>query len=194
MELFIMAYNPALWVILKDGPREVKTNYDKWTDEDIKKCGRLDHLKVDCPRLRRENERALQAVWGGSEDDDDSSDGEVIAAQAHMAIAETIKNTTEVCYLAANQENEWILDSGCTHHMTGNKSFFNKINITGKGNVKFGDNRKSKILGVGEILSEKGVILKKVYLVENLKHNLLSISQICSGENYVVFDSNKCYV
>ncbi|CAN0892663.1 hypothetical protein LINGRAHAP2_LOCUS17682, partial [Linum grandiflorum] len=73
---------------------------------------------VDCPRLRRENERALQAVWGGSEDDDDSSDGEVIAAQAHMAIAETVKNTTEVCYLAANQENEWILDSGCTHHMT----------------------------------------------------------------------------
>ncbi|CAN0843731.1 hypothetical protein LINGRAHAP2_LOCUS4013, partial [Linum grandiflorum] len=56
---------------------------------------RLDHLKVDCPRLRRENERALQAVWGGSEDDDDSSDGEVIAAQAHMAIAETVKNTTE---------------------------------------------------------------------------------------------------
>ncbi|CAN0847261.1 hypothetical protein LINGRAHAP2_LOCUS4884, partial [Linum grandiflorum] len=60
------------------------------------KCGRLDHLKVDCPRVRRENERALQAVWGGSEDDDDSSDGEIIAAQAHMAIAETDRGISEV--------------------------------------------------------------------------------------------------
>ncbi|CAN0886445.1 hypothetical protein LINGRAHAP2_LOCUS15365, partial [Linum grandiflorum] len=40
MELFIMTYNPALWVIVKDGPKEVKTNYDKWTDDDIKKGGR----------------------------------------------------------------------------------------------------------------------------------------------------------
>ncbi|CAN0918339.1 Retrovirus-related Pol polyprotein from transposon TNT 1-94, partial [Linum grandiflorum] len=78
--------------------------------------------------------------------------------------------------------------------MTGNKSLFSNIKLTNKGNVTFGDNRVCKIIGTGCIESESGIKLTKVHLVNGLKHNLLSISQICREGYNVAFDSDICYI
>ncbi|GKB68579.1 retrovirus-related pol polyprotein from transposon TNT 1-94 [Tanacetum coccineum] len=43
--------------------------------------------------------------------------------------------------------DEWIQDSGCTRHMTGNKDLFSSYKTFDGGNVLFGSNTKSKIIG-----------------------------------------------
>ncbi|CAN0872125.1 hypothetical protein LINGRAHAP2_LOCUS10036, partial [Linum grandiflorum] len=141
------------------------------------KCGRTDHLKVNCPYTKREKDRGFLAAWSASEDESEDFDGDNISA--YMAIAtekehsDMNNSTSEVCIQAISHENKWVLDSGCSHHMTGDKSLFSKINLNGKGNVTFGDNRAYKILGTGLINFESGIKLSRVHLVDGLKHNLL---------------------
>ncbi|GJS82606.1 hypothetical protein Tco_0749147 [Tanacetum coccineum] len=43
--------------------------------------------------------------------------------------------------------DEWIKDSGCSKHMTGNKSLFSTYKAYDGGNVVFGSNLKGKIIG-----------------------------------------------
>ncbi|GKB47869.1 retrovirus-related pol polyprotein from transposon TNT 1-94 [Tanacetum coccineum] len=62
----------------------------------------------------------------------------------------------EICLMAHSNEvrqkvkldpDEWIQDSGCTRHMTGNKDLFSSYKTFDGGNVLFGSNTKSKIIG-----------------------------------------------
>lgn len=48
---------------------------------------------------------------------------------------------------------EWIMDSGCTSHMTGDKSLFVDPNLTSSPlkYITFGDNNKGKVIGLGKI-------------------------------------------
>nr|XP_012574578.1 uncharacterized protein LOC105852681 [Cicer arietinum] len=47
------------------------------------------------------------------------------------------------------------------------------------GYVKYDDNNKGKILGIGDIGNESTTVIKDVLYVKDLKHNLISISQLC---------------
>jgi hypothetical protein len=48
--------------------------------------------------------------------------------------------------VSSHRENIWILDSGCSHHMTGFNSNFSSLEPYDGGTVTFGNNkRKSKI-------------------------------------------------
>ena len=59
--------------------------------------------------------------------------------------------------------------------MTGNASLFNSIKWEEKGYVKFGDDSRGKIIAIGTI-GIPTFLIENVYLVQGLKHNLLSIS------------------
>ncbi|GJT27368.1 zf-CCHC domain-containing protein [Tanacetum coccineum] len=73
--------------------------------------------------------------------------------------------------------DEWIQDSGCTRHMTGNKDLFSSYKPFDGGNVLFGSNTKSKIIGKDYLTkfdpkSTEGVFLgyspnSKAYVVLN---------------------------
>ena len=52
----------------------------------------------------------------------------------------------------------------------------------------FGDDSKGKIFGVGNIKIGSSPLIENVVLVGGLKHNLLSISQLCDKSFNVVFD------
>ncbi|XP_062104243.1 uncharacterized protein LOC133815415 [Humulus lupulus] len=86
------------------------------------------------------------------------------------------------------------LDSGCSKHMTGDPSRFSSFKSKESGFVTFGDNSKGKILGIGDIGNIYSPCIKNVLLVDNLKHNLLSISQLCDKDFRVVFESSKCSI
>ena len=70
----------------------------------------------------------------------------------------------------------WYLGSGCSRHMTGDKSLFQELDRKISGNVTFGDNSKGVIQGIGIIGNNSKTLIKHVLFVERLKHNLLSIS------------------
>ena len=63
-----------------------------------------------------------------------------------------------------------------------------------QGNVTYGDNRKANVIGEGNIIVNKDLSIKNVWLVENLKHNLISISQLCDNGFKVTFCANKCSI
>ncbi|KAK2972460.1 hypothetical protein RJ640_003886 [Escallonia rubra] len=51
----------------------------------------------------------------------------------------------EVCLKEKSSSKKWILDSGCSRHMTGNIFLFISIDLKEGGNVTFGDNYQGKI-------------------------------------------------
>jgi len=78
--------------------------------------------------------------------------------------------------------------------MSGNEALFTEIKKKKYGNVTFGDNKAGKIIGIGKIGKDPSNSLENVYLVEGLKFNLLSISQLCDKGNNVIFNSSHCIV
>ena len=75
----------------------------------------------------------------------------------------------------------WVLDSGCTQHMTGDSKIFSSLNenIVGYSDIIFGDNSRGKVKVVGTIPISSDHSLSKVSLVDSLKFNLLAVTQLC---------------
>ena len=57
--------------------------------------------------------------------------------------------------------------------------------------ASFKDNSKGNIIDIGNVSKYFSNFIKNVYLVENLKYNLLNISQLCDKGYKVVFDKTK---
>nr|GEU29900.1 uncharacterized mitochondrial protein AtMg00810-like [Tanacetum cinerariifolium] len=75
----------------------------------------------------------------------------------------------------------WYLDSGCSKHMTGDRSqLTNFVNIF-LGKVKFGNDHVAKIMGYGDY-KIGNVTISWVYFVEGLGHNLFSVGQFCDSD------------
>ena len=73
-----------------------------------------------------------------------------------------------------------MIDSGCTNHMTGERSMFETITASsGDHFIIFVGNQKGRVLGIDNINLNSKFTLSKVLLVESLGYNLLSISQLC---------------
>ena len=87
----------------------------------------------------------------------------------------------------------WYLDSGCSRHMTGDHSLLTGFEKKAGPGVTFGDDNKRYTLGYGKIKKEN-VIIEKVALVDGLKHNMLSISQLCDNGNKVHFSQEDCFI
>ena len=73
----------------------------------------------------------------------------------------------------------WYLDSGCSRHMTSDKSLFKSLKERKDGYVMFGDGSHSQVLGIGMIDILGLPLLTDVLYIKGLKANLLSITQIC---------------
>ena len=60
--------------------------------------------------------------------------------------------------------------------------------------VTFEDNGKKKIIDLGNIGITLSIFIKNILLVDGLKHNLLSISQLYDKNFKVIFKSTMCIV
>ncbi|KAJ9560628.1 hypothetical protein OSB04_005788, partial [Centaurea solstitialis] len=88
----------------------------------------------------------------------------------------------------------WHIDSGCSRHMTGNKFILQNFKHFEGGHVAFGDNPKGgKIKGKGKISKDK-MSFEDVFYVEQLRYNLLSVSQVCDKKFGVFFTDSECLI
>nr|GEX52966.1 hypothetical protein [Tanacetum cinerariifolium] len=87
----------------------------------------------------------------------------------------------------------FIVDSGCSKHMTGNLKLL--INFVEKflGTVKFRNDQIAPILGYGDLV-QGIVMIKRVYYVEGLNHNLFSVGQFCDADLEVAFRKSTCFI
>src|ERR1051325_581713 len=91
-------------------------------------------------------------------------------------------------------ERRWFLYSGCSRHMTGDISLFFDFVAKKKGFVTYGDNIKGEILGKGSVGNPSSTTISGVLLVDGLKHNLISISQLCDKGYNVSFSKDCCTI
>jgi hypothetical protein len=68
----------------------------------------------------------------------------------------------------------WCLDTG-THHMTGRREFFTKLDSSVRGSVKFGDASDVEIKGAGSVVftvaSGEHRLLTGVYYIPALRNS-----------------------
>jgi hypothetical protein len=70
----------------------------------------------------------------------------------------------------------WVIGSGCTNHMTGERKIFSHIDedISDFDNITFGDDSKGAVKGICEVPISKYYNLSNVLLVDSLNFNLLN--------------------
>ncbi|GKA13619.1 integrase, catalytic region, zinc finger, CCHC-type containing protein [Tanacetum coccineum] len=111
-----------------------------------------------------------------------------VVTKSRLSVVKTPIATSKVIQLVL-----WIVDSGCSKHMTGNlqllRNFIEKFMET----VRFGNDHFAAITGYGDYV-QGNLTICHVYYVEGLGHNLLLIGQICDEDLEVAFRSNTCYV
>ncbi|KAG5873370.1 hypothetical protein JTB14_022973 [Gonioctena quinquepunctata] len=97
--------------------------------------------------------------------------------------------------------NDWFLDSGCSAHLTVDKSNFISEEISSKLTITTANDQQMETNCVGDIqlpvrVSDQSfnVNVENVFYVPDLKVNLLSVSQIVQKGNKVNFNSEGAHI
>ncbi|KAL0377901.1 UNVERIFIED_CONTAM: Retrovirus-related Pol polyprotein from transposon RE1 [Sesamum radiatum] len=146
-------------------------------------CGKKGHMARNC--WSKKNVAESNVVTSKTEDEWDF-EASFAADEDELAFAATISNQI-------NYESDWIVDSGCSNHMTGDKEKLKNVSkYTGSRVVVTADNSKLPIAHVGNTVvspqyNESEVPLKDVFHVPGMKKNLLSVAQLTSSGHIVLF-------
>nr|GEZ58641.1 hypothetical protein [Tanacetum cinerariifolium] len=87
----------------------------------------------------------------------------------------------------------FIVNSGCSKHMTGNLKLLSNFVEKFLGTVKFRNDQIVPIIGYGDLV-QGAIMIKQVYYVKGLNHNLFSIDQFCVADLDVAFQKSTCYI
>lgn len=106
------------------------------------------------------------------------------------------QNTLRVISLVARQcnthalqviqtpHNRWIVDSGASDHMTGDRSLFSFLSkYSHESTVRIADGSCSRVDGIGTITISPSLVLNSVLYVTKLDCNLLSVNKLSSDLN-----------
>nr|ABF96861.1 retrotransposon protein, putative, Ty1-copia subclass [Oryza sativa Japonica Group] len=95
------------------------------------------------------NKTVLKSVGVISNMNASSSKSNVVHAKSHV-VAHVDKSTSATNALVARKENVWIVDSGCSRHITGDKNWFSSLKKAAKiESIIFGDAATSAVLATG---------------------------------------------
>ncbi|GJX40777.1 retrovirus-related pol polyprotein from transposon TNT 1-94 [Tanacetum coccineum] len=87
----------------------------------------------------------------------------------------------------------WVVDSGCSKHMTGDWSLLRNFIEKFMGIVRFRNDNFAAIIGYDDYI-HCNITIFHVYYVDGLGNNLFSVGQFRDGDLEVAFRSNTCYV
>ena len=141
------------------------------------KCGKKGHIKRDCLEKKKGNgeskEGSSKSANVVEEEDSESGDGDILS----------------VLFSSEHLTDSWILDSGCSYHMTPNKDWFHTYRLVNTGSVLMGNDASCKVVGIGSIKIKMfdGVVrtLCDVRHIPELRKNLISLGTLdCNGYSY----------
>ncbi|KAK9740343.1 hypothetical protein RND81_03G028000 [Saponaria officinalis] len=96
-----------------------------------------------------------------------------------------------------SNKDVWQIDSGCTNHMTNNRSMFTDIDTSMNTPVRMGDGSTIEAKGKGTIAvqTKKGTrYIQNVLFVPSLASNLLSVPQMMQNGYSVSFERKSCNI
>jgi hypothetical protein len=92
-------------------------------------------------------------------------------------------------------EGTWLMNSGCSRHMTRNKKWFSSLTpLSHKKYATFGDDKKGNVLGTDAIKVNDCFTLNDAAIVDRLRYNLLSVSQFVNVDEDVLFHKSDSHV
>jgi hypothetical protein len=141
-------------------------------------CKRYGHFERDC-RLKEGNNN--KGVNYAQEGDEASSNN------LFLSYDKAENGTKDI----------WYLDSGCSNHMSGNKKLFSTMDGSFKSKIKLGDDKALEVVAKGamEVHTKEGMkSVKDIYYTPQLKHNLLSVGQLCEKNYKVVLENQQCTI
>ncbi|KAK2373515.1 hypothetical protein QL285_074546 [Trifolium repens] len=147
-------------------------------------CDKFGHYARNCPENKdSDKEEAQYADEGGSD-----SDNALL-----MAVTDSDTDKSDV----------WYFDSGCSNHMTGNRSILIDFDECLSTKIKLANNESIKAEGIGNVRIQmsngKKAVIEKVLYVPGIQCNLLSVGKLVSkgfkvvieDETLQLFDSKK---
>ena len=112
----------------------------------------------------------------------------------HLFIASQALSSHE---LSSHELNTWLIDSGCTSHMTKYLSIFTSIDRSVQPKVKLGNCEVVQAKGKGTIAisTKRGTkIVTNVLYIPDLDQNLLSVAQMLRNGYAISFKENFCFI
>ncbi|KAL2235740.1 UNVERIFIED_CONTAM: Retrovirus-related Pol polyprotein from transposon TNT 1-94 [Sesamum indicum] len=150
----------------KSRPRETNLRDNKVKDRRCYNCGTKGHYIKDCRKPRRENRNY---------DDKEKINNVSIESNGEVFVVYEVNsvNTFDM--------HEWLIDSGCTFHMSPFKEIFKNLKYEHIGFVSMANEKKCEIKGLGDIslcFEDYKIILKNIRYVPDLSHNLISCAAL----------------
>lgn len=164
-------------------------------------CGENGHFQRDCKNGGSQNKNGRQSRgqtgnWRGNQYG--SRGNNFRGQQGHCSYAKHegnkeeasawLKKVDHVVYNSKlssdSNENEWLLDSGCTDHIVNDEEYFDTcVTLKEPVNVYLGDSRCLEATKIGKVISYYRVFgknslveINNVFLVKDMKSNLISLS------------------
>lgn len=134
-------------------------------------CGKEDHYKKQCFMWKERNK-------GNSS----SEKGEASTVNADE-YQEAALMVSEANFLSNEESHEkWIMDTGCTSHMTPRKEWFETLSTSDRGSVKMANDTISSVKGIGTIRIQNYdgtvILLIEVRYVSGMSKNLISMGTL----------------
>jgi len=151
--------------------------YKCWRRPDARcsKCNQLGHEAVICKNNGQQQEAEAQIVDGEEED------------QLFVA----------TCFSSRSSSECWLIDSGCTNHMTNDMSLFKELKPMTITKVRIGNGDHLPVRGKGTIAipSHSGTkTISDVLYVPDIDQNLLSVGQLMEKGYKLNFEDNHCLI
>lgn len=150
------------------------------------KCHKKGHIQRDCWSKDKELE----------ESDEKSTKNQKASVAKQEYPMEFALGVGATC-----DNEDWLVDSGATSHMTPNKDLFDKLDESHKSNVGLGNGETEKVEGIGNVKitvnGPTGLVqlnVQRVLFVPDLANNLLSVSKIIKAKNEIEFDEKGCTI
>ncbi|XP_075076448.1 uncharacterized protein LOC142163093 [Nicotiana tabacum] len=92
----------------------------------------------------------------------------------------------------------WFVDSGCSHHMSRERSAFRELDETKRRRIWLGDNKEIHVEGEDTVAVQtsqgKVKLIQNVLFDPSLAHNLLSVEKLLISGFSVLFDNGLCVI
>nr|KYP62109.1 Retrovirus-related Pol polyprotein from transposon TNT 1-94 [Cajanus cajan] len=101
------------------------------------------------------------------------------------------------CFSSSDSSESWLIDSGCTNHMTHDKELFKELKGTETSKVRIGNGQHIAVKGKGTIAIESCLGTKLIYdvlYVPEIDQNLLSVGQLMEKGYKVYFEDKFCLI
>ncbi|GJR43693.1 retrovirus-related pol polyprotein from transposon TNT 1-94 [Tanacetum coccineum] len=166
------------------------------TVKDKKEQSRSLALKVkkevsdeDSPSSDNEDEEYAIAVKEFKKFFNDNGEDEVEKTKDETCLVAQAPD--EICLGINLEPDEWIKDSGCSKHLTGNRKLFSSYKAYNGGNVIFQSNLCGKIIGKGQICDNKCKVIFTEHDSKIIKDEKVIGKGIRKGGIYVMKLGNK---